>query len=103
MKGAMHQIRKLARQYGENVVRGSSGTNARVFGRGVASYHVWSYMRQWLDDHDELPSGVHTLPPGIYYRGANPGFTLRDARTVDFTKLRSDPDYPHISFAPRVR
>jgi hypothetical protein len=55
------QIRKLARQYGENVVRGSSGTNARVFGRGVASYHVWSYMRQWLDDHDELPSGVHTL------------------------------------------
>ncbi|UVK38229.1 hypothetical protein LHFGNBLO_005370 [Mesorhizobium sp. AR10] len=53
-------------------------------------------MRQWLDDHGAPPDGEHIVPKGTHYDRLGRPPTLHGGSNIriDFTRLRSDPDYP---------
>jgi hypothetical protein len=89
------QIDNLASRFACNSVKGGSGVNMSFVKRGNGQ-RVWAYMRRWLDEHGELPTGEHWIPEDFRYDvpGYSPMARWGPALGVDFTKLQNDPEYP---------
>jgi hypothetical protein len=86
----------LAGRFARNSIKGRRGVYLQLALAGHYS-RVWCYMRWWLDQYGELPSGEHIVPKDMYYEpdGPNPFITRSGhALKVDFTKLQNDPEYP---------
>jgi hypothetical protein len=89
------QIDDLASRFAHNSVKGGSGVNMN-FVKRANGQRVWAYMRRWLDEHRELPTGEHLIPEYCRYDvlGDPPMARWGPALAVDFTKLQHDPEYP---------
>jgi hypothetical protein len=89
------QIDCLASRFANNSAKGSSGVNM-IFVKAGEGERVWAYMRYWLDNHGELPTGEHVIPEDFYYHvpGCPPPIRWAPKLKVDFTKLQDDPEYP---------
>lgn len=90
------QIGHLASRFANNSVKGASGVNMNFVLAGNGD-RIWAYMHYWLDKHGNLPTGKHVIREDFHYDvpGYPPPFSRSGPElTVDFTKLRDDPEYP---------
>lgn len=89
-------VNTLADRFARNKrPRSDPGRWQEGMAQGQVYQHVWAYLRTWVDDYASLPEGMHAVAGEVDYPQPGAVNLQCGARfRVDFTRLRTDPEYP---------